>query len=307
MYFIGRTEGLWYNLRGEKSMSSIRYPEKIDLHLHSVISDGTDQPEELLKRAKEAGLDLFALTDHDAIKGCMKVLSNRTEEDPLFLCGAEFSCRDEEGKYHILGYAYDPEAEPMKNLIELGHSYRMRKTRGRLEQLKEQFGFEFPKEEIEALLALDNPGKPHIGNLMVKYGFAPSKEEAIRNYINHVHIQSVYVRPEEAIEGILKSGGVPVLAHPSYGDGEQFVIGEDMDVRLKHLLPFGLEGVEAFYSGFTPKLIEEMLGFAETYDLYVTAGSDYHGANKLVVLGDTNLESVADGPKGLQRFLERCL
>ena len=102
-------------------MSMEHYPNKIDLHMHSVVSDGTDQPEQLLQRAKEAGLDLFALTDHDAIKGCEMILAHRTEDDPLFLCGAEFSCRDEEGKYHILGYAYDPEAEAMKELIELGH------------------------------------------------------------------------------------------------------------------------------------------------------------------------------------------
>ena len=288
-------------------MSMEQYPNKIDLHMHSVVSDGTDQPEQLLQRAKEAGLDLFALTDHDAIKGCEMILAHRTEDDPLFLCGAEFSCRDEEGKYHILGYAYDPEAEAMKELIELGHSYRMRKTKGRLELLKKQFGFVFPQEEVDGLLSLDNPGKPHIGNLMVKYGYAESKEKAIKEFINRTHIQSVHVRPEEAIEGILKSGGIPVLAHPSYGDGEQFVIGEEMDARLRHLLPFGLEGVEAYYSGFTPKLIEEMLDFAEKYDLYVTAGSDYHGANKMVVLGDTNLENVTEGAKGLHRFLERCL
>ncbi|MBR5930840.1 MAG: PHP domain-containing protein [Lachnospiraceae bacterium] len=288
-------------------MSSDRYPEIIDLHMHSVISDGTDQPEDLLQKAKEAGLDLFALTDHDAIKGCQKILESRTDEDPLFLCGVEFSCRDEEGKYHILGYAYDPDATAMKELVGLGHSYRMRKTRGRLEQLEEQFGFSFPEDEIEALLSLDNPGKPHIGNLMVKYGYAKTKEEAIRNFINRVHIKSVYVRPEEAIEGILKSGGVPVLAHPSYGDGEQFVIGEEMDARLQRLIPFGLEGVEAYYSGFTPKLIEEMLAFAVKYDLYVTAGSDYHGRNKLVEMGDTNLVDVQEGPEGLHRFLDRCL
>ena len=75
--------------------------------------------------------------------------------------------------------------------------------------------------------------------------------------------------------------------------------------RLKKLMAFGLRGVEAFYSGFTKKLQEEVLGLAEKYNLYVTAGSDYHGSNKMVVLGDTGFGSDTVMPQGMQRFLER--
>ena len=183
----------------------------------------------------------------------------------------------------------------------------MRKVLGRLEHLKTEFGITFPQEEIDALLARDNPGKPHIGNLMVKYGFAGTKEEAIRDFINKVHYPSEYVRPEEAIRGILGAGGVPVLAHPSYGSGDQLFVGAEMEARLKRLIGFGLRGVEAYYSGFTPKLTRELLSYAEKYELYVTAGSDYHGGNKMISLGDTNLERVSEGPAGLWRFLEVIL
>ena len=69
------------------------------------------------------------------------------------------------------------------------------------------------------------------------------------------------------------------------------------------MLAFGLQGVEAFYSGFTPKLRAEVLALAGKYNLYVTAGSDYHGSNKLVVLGDTGLDSCQKCPEGLTRFL----
>ena len=105
--------------------------------------------------------------------------------------------------------------------------------------------------------------------------------------------------------GILNGGGIPVLAHPSYGSGEQLIIGEEMDRRLRRLMDFGLQGVEAFYSGFTPSLQAEMLAFAEKYDLFVTAGSDYHGTNKPVILGETNLSSDTPIPDGLLRFLEK--
>ena len=94
-----------------------------------------------------------------------------------------------------------------------------------------------------------------------------------------------------------------MLAHPSYGNGDQLILGDDMDHRLRKLISFGLQGVEGFYSGFTPKIRREILAFAEQYGLYVTAGSDYHGSNKLVTLGDTGIEEDLDLPEGLQNFL----
>ena len=78
---------------------------------------------------------------------------------------------------------------------------------------------------------------------------------------------------------------------------------EEMDERLRRLMDFGLQGVEAFYSGFTDKLRSQMLSFAERYGLYITAGSDYHGTNKLIDLGDTGLDDSGDRPEGLRRFL----
>ena len=276
----------------------------IDLHTHSTVSDGTDTPEALLSCARAAGLELFSLTDHDAVKGCERILALRAADDPRFLPGVEFSCRDEAGKYHILGYGYDASAEPIRSVTAKGHGMRMKKVQVRLDFLKTQFGFEFPKEEIEALLALDNPGKPHIGNLMVKYGYAPTKELAIKNYIDQLRLRSDYIRPEEAIAGILGSGGVPVLAHPCYGSGDELILGDELDKRVRKLMEFGIQGLEAFYSGFSEKLRAQVLALADHYGLYVTAGSDYHGTNKLVPLGSTGLASTTPQPEGLRRFLE---
>ena len=276
----------------------------IDLHMHSTVSDGTDTPEELLLRIREAGLELFSLTDHDAIKGCSVIRSLRKEHDPMLLSGVEFSCKDEAGKYHILGYGYDPDSDPIQSVVALGHSLRMKKVQARLDFLKTRFGFEFPQEEIDKLLALDNPGKPHIGNLMVKHGYAETKEIAIKRFIDQLRIRSDYVRPEQAIAGILGSGGIPVLAHPCYGSGDELILGEDLDRRIRRLMDFGLAGLEAFYSGFSEKLRQQVLTLADRYQLYVTAGSDYHGTNKLVTLGSTGLTDTAEAPDGLKRFLK---
>jgi len=277
---------------------------RIDLHMHSSVSDGTDSPAELLDRVREAGLGLFALTDHDAVKGCRSIRALLREGDPAFLTGAEFSCRDEGGKYHILGYGYDPDSASMRRLVEFGHGLRIKKVRARLDFLKETFGFSFPEEELRRLFALDNPGKPHIANLMVRFGYAGSKEQAIQQFINRIRLRSEYIRPEQAIRSILDGGGIPVLAHPSYGDGDQLILGDEMDARIRRLMGLGLQGLEGFYSGFTPRLRREILSFAGRYGLYVTAGSDYHGKNKLVVLGDTGLADAAELPEGLLRFLK---
>ena len=277
---------------------------KLDLHMHTTVSDGSDKPEEILENVRNTGIEFFSVTDHDAVKGCRIVRENLKEGDPMFINGAEFSCKDEHGKYHILGYNYDQDSESIQGLVDLGHYYRMTKVTARLEYIKEKYGFTFPQEEIDKLLSLDNPGKPHIGNLMVKYGYATDRRQAIREYIDGLRFKLEYVRPEEAIESILGAGGIPVLAHPSYGSGDQIIVGEEMDERLKRLIDFGLQGVEAYYSGFSERLTWEMLGFAKKYHLYVTAGSDYHGKNKLVVLGDTGCFDKNDVPDGLVRLIE---
>ena len=284
----------------------MRMTEKIDLHMHTRVSDGTDDPSEMISRAKAAGLGLFAVTDHDEMKGCGVVRSMREEGDPRFLCGVEFSCKDEEGQYHVLGYGQDPDAAPLRAAADKGHGYRLSKLATRVQKLEEMFGFTFPEEEIAKLMALDNPGKPHLGNLMVALGYAPDRSTAITEYINKVHAGGQeYLRPEEAIQAILQSGWIPVLAHPSYGRGDDLILEDAMDRRLRKLIGLGLQGVEAFYSGFSDKLRTEVLGFAEKYDLYVTAGSDYHGTNKLVKIGDTGLEIGMEMPRGLERFLRK--
>ena len=280
-------------------------PAHIDLHMHSTASDGTDSPEEILEKVGRSGIDLFALTDHDTVKGCAIVQEALKDTSPRFIPGVEFSCRDEGGKYHILGYGFDPGSEDILNTIEAGHAIRIHKLGKRLDLLKRQFGIGFSREEVDSLYAKNTPGKPHIAKLMILNGYVSSIDEAFDRYLEKLDVPDENLRPEAAIAGILAGGGIPVLAHPSYGDGDQLIMGEAMEERLLHLLPMGLMGLEGYYSGFTEKMQEEILGFARKYDLYVTAGSDYHGTNKLVRLGETGLEEVSDGADGLKRFLEK--
>lgn len=281
---------------------------KIDLHLHTQISDGTDSLTEIIENVRKAGLDLFSVTDHDSIKAGIMIPpmleALEPEQRTAFVRGIEFSCEDEMGKYHILGYGYNSAVPGIAEVVEEGHRMRMRKTKARLQFLQKEFNFRFTEDEIDELLSKDNPGKPHIANLMIGHGYANDIQDAIKNYINKKEFQNEHVRPEDAIKGILKSGGIPVLAHPTYADGDGLILGEEMEQRLQHLIGFGLAGVEAYYSGFSPKIQSECLAFADQFDLYITAGSDYHGGNKMIEIGWTNLEDMAEAPPGLLRFLQ---
>ena len=278
--------------------------KKIELHLHTTLSDGTDTLEEIIRKVSAAGIDLFSVSDHDSIRAGVAVPELLNEDAPAFIRGVEFSCKDEKGKYHILGYGYDPSIPGIGEVVAKGHSLRMKKTYARLQFLQDEFGFSFPQSAIDELLKNDNPGKPHIAAMMVKYGYATDVQQAIKEFINKKSFANVHVAPEEAIQGILQSGGIPVLAHPAYGDGDDLILGEELDERIQYLMGFGLAGLEAYYSGFSIKIQQQVLELAEKHGLYVTAGSDYHGRNKLVILGDTNLDDISDGPAGMQRFLE---
>ena len=280
---------------------------KIDLHMHTTASDGTDSPEELVEKVRLAGIELFSVTDHDAIGSAEVIPGLLGEGDPAFIVGVEFSCRIGEGdaaeKYHILGYGFDPSSEDIRSLLEKTHRFRMEKAVKRLDFLRSEFDIKFSPEEEEAFLALNSPAKPHLANMMVSHGYAKDIDDAVENYIDKRQFENVNPRPEEAIECIIASGGIPVLAHPPFGDGGDHVEGAELERRIKYLKETGLQGLEGFYHKYTDAQRAEVLGLAERYDLYVTAGSDYHGTNKPVALGDNKLENAAEGPAGLLAFL----
>lgn len=283
----------------------------IDLHMHTVFSDGTDALDELLEKIRETGIDVFAITDHDEIRGAKEMLEKVRIIDPGFITGVEFSCRDEFGKYHILGYHYDPESADMKAMIGRVRELRMKKAQKRVEWLETEYGFRFPQEDLDELFANNNPGKPHIADMVVKNGYAPDRSTAITEYISPCRFAE-YIRPEEAIQAILKGGGIPVLAHGLFGNGDQKnnpLSAHEMEDRIIRLKEMGLQGLECFYSGFSAEQTELMLKFKNQHRLFATAGSDYHGKKKTVQLGNTGEAAAKDQSRvytELMPFLEEC-
>lgn len=272
---------------------------KPDLHMHSNISDGSDTPSELLQKVREAGLDVFALTDHDSYLGCDEIFANLKEGDPMFIAGIEISCEDELGCYHILGYCYDVSKSSIVNAVEYTHNMRRKKVLNRFRDLEENHNLSFTEEEKNKIMENENPGKPHFISLLIKKGYANTKEEAW-SLLNTYRGSEVKLRPEEGIEAIQQADGIPVLAHGILGDGGQMLSAEEMDARVKRLKEFGLMGLECYYSKYTEKDTELMLSLAEKYNLMVTAGSDYHGKRKPVNIGETG-EADVDA-KRMERF-----
>lgn len=220
-------------------------------------------------------------------------VNGKEQKQLISINGVEFSCEDEKGRYHILGYGFDPAAEAINKAADHTHELRMEKFHSRLDFLKEEFGFVFKEEDIKALEAQGNPARPHVGNLMVKYGYAESKDDAIRNYINKKHFASLHIKPQEAIDAIIESGGIPVLAHPNFGDGSQYISGREVEERIAYLLDMGIRGIEVYYSRTSQEDMEQLLMLAEKHRLIVTCGSDYHGSNKTVRIGQTNVPNVS--------------
>lgn len=271
--------------------------------MHSRFSDGSDTPESLIRNVREAGIDLFSLTDHDCYEGCGKVTELLTDRDPAFLAGIEFSCRDANGKYHVLGYGYDIGKDSIRDAVDITHNARMHKVFGRIEWMEQTYGFHFKEEDLDALRAMKNPGKPHIAKIMVKCGYAKDVHHAF-DLMEDYHGGERYLSPLEAIDAIFQADGIPVLAHGIFGDGSQNLSEEEVERRVAMMKDCGLMGLECYYSGFSRAQTEFMLTLADKYNLFVTAGSDYHGSNKTVKLGDTGTQP---DPDRMRRFYRTLL
>lgn len=273
-----------------------------DLHLHSSFSDGTDSPEELLNALRQTEVDIFSLTDHDTIAGCLAVKQYLSHQDPVFLPGVEFSCEDAKGRYHILGYAFSKDNPAIENQLAFTHNIRIEKAKRRFSFLEKERGLSFSQPEKELVLKAHNPGKPHFVSLMLQKGIISRPEDGYALFKGEGE-QDDWIDPEKVVQAILSAQGIPVLAHGILGDGTTPLSQGEIRDRIIRLKEYGLMGAECFYSSFSKAQSHTMLSLAYEYDLLITAGSDYHGKNKCSFLGQTGL----DMPQYLYPFYHRAL
>ena len=266
---------------------------KIDLHIHSSASDGTDSPEELLENIINSGIKIFALTDHDTITGALTLSKINLPDQIHFIKGIEFSCITANNhKCHILGLNYDENNKSFQEALSTGEKLRHEKFYRRIELLRDKFSITFTDDEINELLRIPSVGKPHIAKLIISKGLAGTITEAIERYINHCKTPNSRISAELAINAINSSGGVSVWAHPLGGEGESELPHEKFISALNELVSYGIRGLECYYSKYELETCERLANVAESHNLYISGGSDYHGGNKNIPLNKLNAENI---------------
>lgn len=263
--------------------------KKIDLHLHTTASDGASTPAELVDKSLELGLEVIAVTDHDNLTAVKKVKKIAEKSDLEVVSGIEISTYRGKAEYHILGYFVDPENSSLLGLTEAILESRIKRVKKMIEKLN-KVGYPLEFEDVKKFAAGVSLGRPHLAQAMVAKGYIEKVADAFtKEFIaggGKAYAEKKNVLPAEAVEVILKAGGIPVIAHPNHINHGQ-ALGKEEISRLKDI---GLMGIEVYQSKHNKKVTEYYKKIAEELDLLITGGSDYHGENSPDILpGDAGM------------------
>ena len=252
--------------------------ELIDLHVHSNASDGTLTPTEVVKLAKESGLSVIALTDHDTVDGIEEAVEAGKRYGVQVIPGIELSAEYKSGDLHILGLNVDYTDEELRKKVAECRDSRDNRNRKMIYKLNEQ-GFSVTWDIMLERFGANSITRAHFAKYLVDEGYVRDKDEAFKKYLNPgcpCYVSREKISPKEAIEVILKAGGHPVLAHPLFYKMNL----ERLESVIVMLKDFGLQGIEAIYSLNRPEDDAALLKIAKRQGLYITGGSDFHGSIK---------------------------
>ena len=264
---------------------------KADLHIHSNFSDGSDTIPELIKNIQDAGINIFALTDHDTIEGLAEI-EKYLPSNIQFIKGVELTCKTKDIKCHILGYNINPENKELNDLIAQGKILRRNKLEKRIAYLKEVWDIQLTKEELDWLYSRPSVVKTHFANILVNRGLSDNNLDAMKKYLDGCKTGNSRFDGDEAIQIIKNAGGIPVWAHPLGGEGEKHLSKEEFLPKLKTMIESGIKGLECYYSRYNQEEIELLVSYAKENNLLITGGSDYHGSNKKNInLGKLNKDN----------------
>jgi predicted metal-dependent phosphoesterase TrpH len=251
----------------------------IDLHTHTTFSDGSQSPTELVEEAARIGLSAVAVTDHDTVDGLAEALEAGERCGVEVVPGVEINLEHDRVTMDMLGYflAGMPTPELQAELAEL-RAYRDERNARMLERLAE-LGMPLDEDALAAAAENGAVGRPHIGEAMVRRGYASSISEAFELYLRRgapawVDRRRLALGP--ALRLLRASGALPVLAHPG-------IIRTDA-AGLTHIVRDaargGMAGIECYYPLHDAETVERCLGLARRFALVPTGGSDYHGTVK---------------------------
>jgi len=252
--------------------------KRIDLHTHSLCSDGAQTPADVVRTAKAAGLSAIALSDHDCIEGVREAMEEGSRLGVEVIPAVELSAQSDT-ELHILGYFIDIENQKLKEAMAYALRVRDERQEETCRKLNEQ-GFAITMDELREE-AHGNPVlcRAHFAQIMVRKGYAESVKDAFSRYLSvgcYAYSNRQALTATEAVSLIREAGGIAVAAHL------HLIKMPDDPLReyLRGLIPYGLDGVEGYYTDYTPDMEQRYRAMAKELGLTISGGTDYHGANK---------------------------
>ncbi|WP_262852173.1 PHP domain-containing protein [Mumia quercus] len=252
----------------------------IDLHTHSRRSDGTDSPTELVENAARAGLDVVALTDHDAMTGWDEAQVAADRVGITLVKGLEISCRYGHRGVHLLGYEPDPTDAALLSELERvlrGRQDRLPKTLARLNDL----GIAITEADVLAVSGeAAATGRPHVADALVVAGVVASRDEAFERFLmpgRPAYVDRYAADLEHMIRLVVAAGGRAVLAHPWTRQSRKVLTAE----VIGELAEVGLVGLEVDHNDHDADTRAALRAIASDLDLVITGSSDYHGTGKV--------------------------
>ncbi|MGI8877470.1 MAG: PHP domain-containing protein [Candidatus Limnocylindria bacterium] len=243
----------------------------VDLHTHSLRSDGTLPPAALVRRAAANGVRIQALSDHDTLAGVDEAIAAGAALGVRIIPATELNTESKWGDVHVLGYFLDPADDALEERLRWLREHRGRRVELMVERLR-ALGYAISLERVLELAQGGSLGRPHLASALFEAGYVPTYDAAFEALIakdSPAYVARVGLTPLEAVALIRAHGGVPSLAHPGS------VIG--LAALLPQLVAAGLAGMECHYGSYTPEFTAYLLGLAAVHGLVATGGSDFHG------------------------------
>jgi 3',5'-nucleoside bisphosphate phosphatase len=272
---------------------------RADLHSHSTASDGTSAPAEVMRQARQAGLDVIALTDHDTVAGHRPARAALPAGLTL-VPGMELSCRLDGHSVHMLAYLFDPAEPQLAAQCQAIRESREGRARAIVRRLAE-LGTGVSWEQVAAIAGDGVIGRPHIARAMVAAGVITDPQEAFGpEWIGpggRAHVTRYALDPVRAIGLIRAAGGVSVLAHPR-GSIRGWMIPDEV---IMDLAAAGLTGIEVRHPDQDHSERAHLATLAATLGLVASGGSDDHGE-----LTGYRIGSQTIGTGAYQRLLDQA-
>lgn len=250
----------------------------IDLHTHTQVSDGTDSPAQLVRRAKAAGLRALAITDHDTIAGLPEAQQEGAELGIEVIRGCEISARGDDAEMHILGLWLPEDATVLEQALANLRAHRDARNVIIVDKLQ-QLGLDVSYEEVLAASRGEAVGRPHIATVLINKGFANDWQDAFIRYLGYkgqAFVPKEILDPEEAVSLLAGMGATVSLAHPCLS----LTSREGVEQLVRRLKGYGLSAIEAYHSDHSQAEQRFCVDIATRYGLALTGGSDYHGTAK---------------------------